>query len=177
MSASCLLGPECRTPYDGVCSEPGCDWSRAMPANDHQVGGDHYKIGYEHWDWLIDCGLGYFEGQATKYIARWHKKGGLEDLRKALHYIQKLRESQRAMPLRPDRQRNRAWLYYVIGCTERFKREARLTNQEFAWCLDLATWLHIDQLYDVYRSIDEFIVSQSAAPVPLEDSNKHAERA
>lgn len=64
-----------------------------MSANQMQVGGTHYKTDYEHWDLIIKIGLGYLEGTSTKYIARYRKKGGVEDLRKALHYLDKLIEA------------------------------------------------------------------------------------
>jgi hypothetical protein len=56
-------------------------------ANDRQVGGTHYKIkGEEHWDriWRL-YGRGYFVGCATKYLERYHEKGGIQDLDKSLH--------------------------------------------------------------------------------------------
>jgi len=57
-----------------------------------QVGGDHYASEYEHWDWWIDLGMGYAYcvGNATKYLVRYREKNGIEDLRKALSYLQKL---------------------------------------------------------------------------------------
>ena len=64
-----------------------------MNANDIQVGGTHYKSGIQHWDFCAaNFGPGYFRGNATKYLARWRKKNGLEDLKKARHYVQKMRE-------------------------------------------------------------------------------------
>lgn len=65
----------------------------ATRANERQIGGDHYKNGVlEHWDVIERYGVGYLEGCATKYIARWRKKNGLQDLEKASHYVQKLLE-------------------------------------------------------------------------------------
>lgn len=64
-------------------------------ANKKQIGGDHYKTEVQHWDFVERHGVGYLEGCATKYVARWRKKGGVEDLRKALHYVEKLREMRR----------------------------------------------------------------------------------
>ena len=58
--------------------------------NQRQVGGDHYRAGYQHWDLVADAGMGYFEGQITKYLSRCRKKGGPEDVRKAIHYLDKL---------------------------------------------------------------------------------------
>jgi hypothetical protein len=64
-----------------------------MSANQHQVGGDHYRSEYQHWDFVSDClNSRYFEGQVTKYISRHHKKNGRQDVEKALHYATKMRE-------------------------------------------------------------------------------------
>lgn len=62
-------------------------------ANARQVGGKHYDSRYQHWDFAVR-GLAnrYLESQVTRYVARWRKKNGVEDLRKALHYLDKLRE-------------------------------------------------------------------------------------
>ena len=64
-----------------------------MAANDIQIGGAHYKHHlYETWDVINDWNLGYFDGNAVKYLSRWKNKGGLQDLLKARHYIDKLIE-------------------------------------------------------------------------------------
>lgn len=65
----------------------------ATRANDTMVGGDHYKRHkYETWDVILDWELGYLDGNAVKYLSRWRLKGGVQDLKKAAHYIQKLIE-------------------------------------------------------------------------------------
>jgi Protein of unknwon function (DUF3310) len=61
-------------------------------ANDVQVGGTHYRAAYQHWDWVAENGLGYYDGAVTKYAFRAFKKNGVEDLQKALHYCTKLEE-------------------------------------------------------------------------------------
>lgn len=62
-------------------------------ANQIQIGGNHYKgKALEAWDYIHQHGLGFFDGTAIKYLTRWRKKGGVEDLKKAAHYIQKLIE-------------------------------------------------------------------------------------
>ena len=66
-----------------------------MSANDIQIQGDHYKRHkFETWDVIHDWGLGYFDGNAVKYLSRWRNKGGVQDLHKAKHYIEKLIELQ-----------------------------------------------------------------------------------
>jgi hypothetical protein len=62
-----------------------------MDPNERQVGGNHYqKVGGEqHWDraWRLkyDC----FQYIITKWVERWRDKGGVEDLRKAHHALEK----------------------------------------------------------------------------------------
>lgn len=64
-------------------------------ANDNQVAGSHYKTKtIQPWDYIAANELGYFEGNVVKYVSRWRDKGGVEDLRKAAHYLQKLIELQ-----------------------------------------------------------------------------------
>lgn len=64
-----------------------------MSANNKQVGGDHYRrLEYQHWDFITDLRLPYLIGCATKYPTRWRGKNGLEDLRKAVHYVDKAEE-------------------------------------------------------------------------------------
>lgn len=64
-----------------------------MSANDIQIGGEHYKSAIQHWDFAAaNFGPGYFRGNATKYVTRSRKKNGLEDVKKARHYVQKMLE-------------------------------------------------------------------------------------
>ena len=59
--------------------------------NTKPVGGDHYKDNtIQVWDAIHDWGLGYFSGNVIKYVARHQKKNGVEDLKKARHYLDKL---------------------------------------------------------------------------------------
>lgn len=53
-----------------------------------QVGGSHYKdMPIEPLKYILANKLGFAEGNVVKYVTRWQSKGGLEDLRKASHYI------------------------------------------------------------------------------------------
>lgn len=62
-----------------------------MSAND--TGPGHYKDKpMQPWDFIVANNLGYLEGNVVKYVSRWRQKGGVEDLRKAKHYIEKLIE-------------------------------------------------------------------------------------
>lgn len=70
-----------------------------MSANDKQLGGKHYQLPIQPWDYVLANNLGYCEGTAIKYLTRWKNKGGIEDLRKAIHFIEKLIEFERNRPL------------------------------------------------------------------------------
>lgn len=63
-------------------------------ANDRQVGGQHYnKLGnFQVWDAWHYWNLNPFQAVVLKYIVRYKDKGGIEDLKKAIHYIEKLME-------------------------------------------------------------------------------------
>ena len=62
-------------------------------ADDMQVGGNHYKDkSIQPWDYIIANDLGYLEGNVVKYVSRWKNKNGIEDLKKAQHYLAKLLE-------------------------------------------------------------------------------------
>ena len=65
-----------------------------LRANAQQVGGAHYAVkAIQPWDYIIANDLGYLEGNVVKYVSRWKDKGGIEDLKKAQHYLQKLIET------------------------------------------------------------------------------------
>lgn len=69
------------------------DGSDQSSANATQVGGAHYAAKpIQPWDFIAANGLGYFEGNVVKYLSRWRDKGGVQDLHKAAHYLQKLIE-------------------------------------------------------------------------------------
>lgn len=58
--------------------------------NEIQIGGDHYKgAKFQPWDWAL-YQLGYYETSTIGYIVRFRKKGGIQDLEKALHYLDKM---------------------------------------------------------------------------------------
>lgn len=68
-----------------------------VSANDHQVRGRHYQLrAIQPWDFIAAHGLNFFEGNIVKYVTRWRHKGGVDDLRKARHYLDKLIELETA---------------------------------------------------------------------------------
>ena len=67
-----------------------------MSANSKQVAGSHYKAPIECWDYILANNIGYLEGTAIKYLTRWRKKNGVEDILKAIHFLEKLVEVEKA---------------------------------------------------------------------------------
>lgn len=68
-----------------------------MKAIDRQEGGSHYKdMAIQPVQFIHANSIGYFEGCAIKYLSRWKAKNGLEDLRKAIHFIELLIELEQA---------------------------------------------------------------------------------
>ena len=66
---------------------------QTLTANDVQVAGTHYKSkAIQPWDYIVGNDLGYLEGNIVKYVSRWKDKGGVDDLKKARHYLDKLIE-------------------------------------------------------------------------------------
>ncbi len=64
-----------------------------MSANSRQIAGAHYKTqGIQHWDMIDDNDVSYLAGNATKYLTRFRRKNGLQDLEKSLHYVEKMIE-------------------------------------------------------------------------------------
>jgi hypothetical protein len=54
----------------------------------HQEAGAHYKdMRIQPVEYIHANGIGYFEGNVIKYVSRWRSKNGVEDLKKARHYL------------------------------------------------------------------------------------------
>jgi len=79
----------------------GCRFAQRSPglkgADSYQIGGDHYKeLAVQPWmameSWMSEAEFaGFLRGNVIKYLSRAGKKGDeLQDLKKALHYLEKL---------------------------------------------------------------------------------------
>lgn len=72
---------------------------------EYQVGGDHYsRLRIQPLEYALENDLGVCEHAVIKYVSRWNFKGGVEDLRKARHYLDIMieREVQAGVDLGPD---------------------------------------------------------------------------
>lgn len=76
-----------------------------MKALDTQEGGSHYKnLAIQPVEYIHANNLGYCEANVVKYITRWRTKNGIEDLRKAKHYIDLLIQLEELENARVSRQ-------------------------------------------------------------------------
>ena len=56
---------------------------------------DYYQRGnIEVTDFIIDQSMSFLEGNIVKYLVRYKEKSGIEDLRKARWYLEKLIQEQ-----------------------------------------------------------------------------------
>ena len=66
-----------------------------MSAFDKQVNGNWYKLMMiQPLEYALANDMGICEHAVVKYISRWKTKGGVEDLRKAIHYCEILIERE-----------------------------------------------------------------------------------
>ena len=57
----------------------------------NKISPDYYQKGnIEVTDFIIDQSMSFLEGNVVKYLCRYKEKSGIQDLRKARWYIEKL---------------------------------------------------------------------------------------
>lgn len=146
-----------------------------MSANDRQEGGFHYKVeGIQCWDFVEAMGLGFLDGNVVKYVARWRKKNGVADLRKAAHYLDKLMEHvAHGTILRPQiRGSHRATHPLMVGgYIAAFARDNELPAPETAIITSVCTWSERAALIAARTKLEELMSqgvsgSSTSAPVP-----------
>ena len=129
-----------------------------MEANEYQIGGTHYQGEYQHWDFVCDTDMPYLLGCATKYISRWKEKNGVEDLRKAIHYLQKANE--RGITLNKKR-RISDWAFPSIK-----RAKVKVRTEAFVYHLPFEeaeiTWLIVEGHYEkAIKMIGEIILDET----------------
>ena len=64
-----------------------------MSALQTQVSGNHYKdMKIQPVEFIHANGIPFIEGSVIKYVSRWRNKNGVDDLKKARHFIDLLIE-------------------------------------------------------------------------------------
>jgi len=126
-------------------------------ANDMQVAGDHYRTGYQHWDFVADICLCYFDAQVIKYVSRWRKKNGVQDLQKARHVLLKTAEIAvhgAAAVLLSGVSLNQD---FVKGCTEAYITHNALTPAEADVVRAVVAWTTPADLIAVTAKVEWMI--------------------
>lgn len=68
-----------------------------------QVGGSHYKnYAIQPIEYIMENRLDYLQGNVVKYVTRFKDKNGVEDLKKAAHYLQIMIERETAKDVSND---------------------------------------------------------------------------
>ena len=64
------------------------DWRSLQEEGARQIGGSHYSnMPIEPIAYILANNIGFSEGNIIKYVSRWKVKNGIEDLKKARHYL------------------------------------------------------------------------------------------
>jgi len=63
------------------------DLDRVFPSM-NQIGGEHYKLKIQPFKFIMENNLNFFQGNVIKYVVRYQKKGGIQDLNKIIHYCE-----------------------------------------------------------------------------------------
>ena len=128
--------------------------ARPIPkSNKHQVGGRHYKAEFQHWDWVAYVGLGYFEGQITRYVMRWQKKNGVEDVKKAIHYTEKLMELVGEIHVGNCVLRTKG----TEDATKWFFKSSKVQDREQLICRAVLDWRTMEDLHVVHGLITNLL--------------------
>lgn len=81
---------------EGFHADQGGEQHRVDGASafDSQVGGSHYAMPIQHVEFCQKNHLPWCESSAIKYIVRHKRKNGIQDIKKALHYLELLAEME-----------------------------------------------------------------------------------
>lgn len=133
-----------------------------MKADETQVGGSHYNsTAVQHWNMAADLNLGYFEGQISKYMDRWKRKNGLQDLRKAQHFLAKLIEVYEAQK---TKEIYSLTITKVIDVLERYTNSNQFDDHQIQIICNVCTWRLIgpSNLFYAQKLLNTYIELQEA---------------
>jgi hypothetical protein len=79
---------------ESLTTEPATNKTSALYT---QEGGDHYKLmKIQPVEYILANNIGFAEGSIIKYVSRWKNKNGIQDLKKARHFLDILIEQETA---------------------------------------------------------------------------------
>lgn len=133
-----------------------------MKADNKQVAGSHYKTakenGVQHWTYCGVVNVPYYESASTKYLTRWYKKNGLEDLKKSLHYMEK----------RVEMFRNHQGIVKAAnrnqGLFNRYIEDNQIPHHEREIIDLIMHWKSIEQLEDILVRLQDLVDEAECGP-------------
>lgn len=135
-----------------------------------QVGGTHYGTKYGHWDYCKEANAGYLEGHATKYLVRWRKKGGIQDLEKSLTFVEKIMEGNE----HTDCDRDVEQYNFLL---ERMFAENDVPALERLLIYEIFNWQTYNDLLKVHKQLRQYIESEKALEAMNQRMREHDDAA
>lgn len=124
-----------------------------MSAKMAQIGGTHYLAngGVQHWTYCDEVCVPYLESAATKYLTRWEKKGGVQDLEKAHHYMRfRIEQFHKGLGPRKGANKKEGLFNRFVKCNE--------LDQDKRMVIDaIMHWRSSDQLDTAYTLLVAYI--------------------
>ena len=82
--------------YREVCDAVAKKNQAARESQRTQVGGSHYILPIQPIDFIVKNNIPFREANIIKYVVRYKNKNGIEDLKKARHYLDMIIEDYNA---------------------------------------------------------------------------------
>ena len=85
----------CLVEKDLIEFEGECNWcgEKEMSALNTQEGGSHYKdMLIQPVEFIVKNNISFLEANVIKYVCRHRNKNGIQDLDKAIHYLELAKE-------------------------------------------------------------------------------------
>ena len=138
-----------------------------MSALDYQVGGGHYKDRaiqpVQYWKSNL---LGGCESSIVKYVTRWREKGGIQDIKKARHFLELILEDEAYLKLHAAQRRAfPLWTAVGIPCYD-YSDQNGLPMAETAIIAHLDPWIRFgdaSSLQGAKKWLDEMIAAGAPA--------------
>jgi len=138
----------------------------------------HYKSGgIETIDFIEAKKLGFHAGNVIKYISRYQHKGGVEDLRKAAWYLNRLidRESDKTPMKSEEREKERrlerlGWEWRCPSCLNRYGSSFLMPEGEK---VDHAAWEALEHQHQLTRDAHDCVCLKAVTPTCLECPHQH----
>lgn len=127
----------------------------------------HYKyLPHQPVDLWIAYDLGGIEGSIVKYVTRWKNKGGIDDLRKALHFAEMLMDNAEELAKRRQRENETpgrpSWESYCVD-NKLATRETRIVQLVCLWQTSKVITIIADMRNEILELIhDERMRDRSA---------------